>query len=84
VKRKHRRTLEAIFSRLTPANIAWRNIEGLFETLGVEISEGSGSRVRVVLNDEVAVFHRPHPEKEASKATVRDVRDFLENAGVTP
>lgn len=84
VKRKHQRTLERIYFRPTLANIAWREIEGLLVTMGAEVSEGSGSRVKIFLNNEVAIFHRPHPQKEASKATVRDVRNILENAGVKP
>ena len=81
---KHRKTLEAIFEKPERANIAWRDIEALFVALGAEISEGSGSRVRVALNNVRAVFHQPHPRKEASKAMVKSVRRFLEEAGVKP
>lgn len=81
---KHRRTLESIFEKPERANILWRDIESLFTALGGEVSEGSGSRVRVALKDVRAVFHRPHPRKEANKATVRSVRRFLEQAGVKP
>ena len=51
---------------------------------GAEIAEGSGSRVTVALGGVAQSFHRPHPQKEAGRATVRSVRDFLERAGVTP
>jgi len=84
VDSKHRKVLEAIFERPDRANIAWRDIESLFTVLGAEVSEGSGSRVRVALNRVRAVFHRPHPRKEASRAMVRSVRRFLEEAGVKP
>jgi len=84
VDNKHRRTLESIFEKPERANILWRDIESLFTALGGEVSEGSGSRVRVALKDVRAVFHRPHPRKEANKATVRSVRRFLEQAGVKP
>ncbi len=66
------------------ANIDWRDIESLLIALGAEVSEAKGSRVCVLLNGRTAVFHRPHPEKEAGKHMVRSVRDFLENAGVRP
>ena len=82
--RKHRKTLEAIFEKPERANIAWRDIETLFIALGAEISEGSGSRVRVALQDVRAVFHRPHPRKETNKGAVKSVRRFLEAAGVKP
>jgi hypothetical protein len=84
VDRRHSRTLAVIFESPERANIAWRDIEALFQTLGAEVSEGSGSRVRVALNGVRAVFHRPHPRKEANKATVKSVRRFLEAAGVKP
>ena len=81
---KHRRTLEAIFEVKDRANIPWRDVEALFVALGAEVSEGRGSRVRVALNDVRAVFHRPHPRKEADKGTVKSVRRFLQEAGITP
>lgn len=80
--RKHRRTYEAVFSKPTRANIAWADIESLFAALGGKVKEGRGSRVRVQLNEVVAVFHRPHPNPEANKATVESVRKFLEQASV--
>ncbi len=33
------------------ANIFWKDIENLLVACGAEISEGRGSRVRIVLND---------------------------------
>jgi hypothetical protein len=84
VDRKHRKTLEAIFEKPERSNIAWRDIESLFVALGAEISEGSGSRVRVALKDVRAVFHRPHPRKETNRGAVKSVRRFLEAAGVIP
>ena len=82
--RKHQKTLEAIFEKPERANIAWRDVEALFIALGAEISEGSGSRVRVALKDVRAVFHRPHPRKETNKGEVKSVRRFLEAVGVKP
>jgi len=84
VESRYRKTLQAIFEKPERANIAWRDIEGLLAFLGAEISEGNGSRVRVALNGVRAVFHRPHPRKEANKGAVKSVRRFLETAGVKP
>ncbi|RIK34438.1 MAG: hexulose-6-phosphate synthase [Chloroflexi bacterium] len=81
---KHRKTLEAIFARPERADIVWRDIETLFVALGGEVSEGSGSRVRVALLGIRAVFHRPHPQKEANKGAVKAVRRFLQEAGIEP
>ena len=81
---KHESTLEAIFGQPTKANIEWREIEALLKHLGADITSGKGSRVRIHLNGVKAVFHRPHPEKEAGKGTVESMRRFLVNAGVVP
>ena len=81
---RSRQTLRALFTRPVPADIRWSSIESLIRTLGGDVSEGAGSRVRFQLNGRKAVFHRPHPKPEANRSTVRDVRDFLEAAGVSP
>ena len=79
-----RRTLDRIFSDPTPADLRWSEIEALFRSVGAEITEGSGSRVRVALGGVRAVFHRPHPSPVTKRSSVRAVRDFLEAAGVKP
>jgi hypothetical protein len=84
VRRRHQRILEAIYAEPTRASLAWQDIESLLLALGAELSEGSGSRLRVALHGVRAVFHRPHPAKEATKAMVRSVRRFLIEAGVKP
>jgi len=82
--RKHRATLDAIFATPVRASIVWSDIEALLGACGAEISEGSGSRVRVALNGVRAVFHRPHPRKETDKGAVRSVRRFLTESGTEP
>ena len=84
MNQKHRHTLEAIFDDPVRSNIPWRDIEGMLEAAGAEITAGAGSRVRIALNGVRAVFHRPHPEKETDKGAVRSMRRFLTEAGVTP
>jgi len=84
VSKKHSTVLEAIFKKPTPSGIKWDDIESLLISLGAKISEGRGSRVRIELNNEDAVFHRPHPGKETDKGAVHSMRRFLENAGVKP
>ena len=81
---RQRATLEAIFADPIPAGIEWRAIESLLSALGAELSEGRGSRVRVVLGERKAVFHRPHPQKEVDKGAVKSIRDFLIAAEVLP
>ena len=80
---KHLRTLADIFTDPVSATLEWRKIEALFIACGAITVEGNGSRVRFELNDVVATFHRPHPEKEAKRYQVRDAREFLIKAGVS-
>lgn len=84
MKRKHQRTLESIFSHPASANVQWRDIEALFTELGAEVSEREGSRVAVVLFEEVRIFHRPHPSPNTDKGALASVRKWLEQHGVKP
>ena len=84
MKRKHQRTLELIFARPTSANVQWRDIDALLVELGAEVSEREGSRVAVVLFEEVRVFHRPYPSPNTDKGAVASVRKWLEQHGVEP
>ena len=76
---KHLKTLAGI--REVAANLKWQDIESLLRSLGAVVEEREGSRVCVKLDDNVAVFHRPHPSPEAKRSTVRSVKKFLEKAG---
>jgi hypothetical protein len=82
MNKKQKQTLNKILEKPERSDIPWSNIESLIVALGGEISEGRGSRVRVVLNDVKAVFHRPHPERVTEKGAVKSVRRFLKEAGV--
>jgi hypothetical protein len=84
MKGKSKKTLEDIFAVPIKSNIAWKDVESLFQALNADISEGQGSRVRISLNGIRAVFHRPHPRKEIDKGTLVSVRRFLKEAGIKP
>jgi hypothetical protein len=84
MNRKHRKTLELIFSRPVSGSIKWTDIEAMFVALGAEVSERQGSRVAVFLFNEVRVFHRPHPTPDTDKGAVSSIRKWLESHGVTP
>ncbi|XPV77644.1 MAG: type II toxin-antitoxin system HicA family toxin [Desulfovibrio sp.] len=80
---KQRKTLSAISHDPLSGKIKWTDIESLLLSLGAEITEGKGSRVRIKLNGLRAVFHRPHPEKVTDKGAIKSVRVFLQRAGVS-
>ena len=81
---KHRKTLRAVFDEPTRSSVPWADVETLFVALGAEVTEGSGSRVRVALGGVRAVFHRPHPQRETDKGALKSVRRFLREAGHQP
>ena len=54
----------------------------MLQSLGADVTEGKGSRVRVVLKGVRATFHRPHPQHEANKLLVKSVRRLLQAAGI--
>ena len=84
MRTKHRRTLEQVFRRPTPAGIRWLDIVALLQAVDVEVSQRSGSRVLLKKGEARMVVHRPHPEPETGKATVRDIAAFLEAIGEKP
>lgn len=82
MNKKLRKTRDAIFEHPTRSDVPWADIEKLFQHYGASITEGRGSRVRVNLKREVAIFHRPHPERVTTKASLKSVKRFLEAADV--
>lgn len=84
MRKKHTDILEAIFHVPVLSNVKWSDIEALIINLGGRVIEGRGSRVKILINDRVAVFHRPHPQKETDKGALVSMRRFLEEAGVKP
>jgi hypothetical protein len=82
VNRKQTKTLRAIFSDPIPADIAWRDNVSLLDALGATVSQGKGCRIRVLLHEQRAVFHEPHPERVTDKGAVKSGREFLLNSGI--
>jgi hypothetical protein len=81
MNRKHQKTLEAINTKPTKANIKFSDIEKLLVALGAEKVEGSGSRLSFELGNETVYFHRPHPQNEAKRYQVEMAREFIERLG---
>ncbi len=82
---RHRRTLERVFARPTPADIRWAELESLLRALGVEIRQGAGSRMQLRMGRRrMLTVHRPHGASELKRETIRDVADFLHSSGVVP
>lgn len=84
MKAKHRKTLDLIFSRPTPAGVKWLDAMAMMQELGAVIEEREGSRVAVFLFNQVKVMHRPHPSPNLDKGAVASMRKWFEDNGVTP
>jgi hypothetical protein len=85
MKRKHTKTLDLIFKRPVSANVKFDAAMALLVEIGAEIDESrEGSRVAVILSDDVKVMHKPHPDPNMDKGAVVDLRDWLKHHGVTP
>ena len=84
MRRRHRRTLEAIFRHPTQSGFRWDDIESLLMACGAYIEERAGSRIGIELNGVIAHAHRPHPRPEATRSAVEAMRRLLREAGVEP
>ncbi len=81
---KHANLIRAIFHDPISANIHWREVESLLHHLGATVEAAHGARFRVVLNRVEVFLHHPHQSNVFQKQSVKDLREFLARAGVTP
>ena len=81
---KQRKTLLSIFTKPIPSGIEWRAIASLIKSLGGEISQRNGSRVRIDLKGQSLNIHSPHPQKEVKRYAVRLIKELLERTGDNP
>lgn len=84
MQKKHQKTLEAIFRQPITGNLKFKDIESLFVALGGEVSERAGSRIAVVLDGQVMVFHRPHPSPNTDKGAIASIKKWLTELGYVP
>ena len=80
---RHRRTLDKLFAEPMPHTMRWSDVASLLGAVGM-LTSGAGSRVHALVNGRPATFHMPHPSNEIRTKTIKDIRDFLADAGVRP
>ncbi len=80
---KHHTLLRAIFHDPLPANIHWRELESLLGHLGATLEPSHGARFKVTLNQASDFLHHPHHNSECSRDLIKQVREFLTQAGVS-
>ena len=81
---KHQALLSTIFQDPLPANIHWREVESLLSHLGATIEPSHGARFKVSLNTASDFLHHPHHNNECSRDLLKQVREFLAHAGISP
>jgi hypothetical protein len=84
MNKKHKKTLEAIFSKPAPNTLPFRNVESLMRFLGFMVKEKEGSRVSFRKDGRVFNTHRPHPGNTAFAYQIRELREVLEQLGIKP
>jgi hypothetical protein len=81
---RHLGLLKAIFQEPVNANVHWREIEALLHHLGAKIEASHGARFRVQLNQMEFILHHPHHSNEFSKHDIKQLREHLTQAGISP
>ena len=81
---KHSSLLLAIFHDPVSANIHWREIESLLRHLGASVTSAHGARFHVTLNGFEEFLHHPHQSNVCDKTLIKQLREFLARAGITP
>lgn len=84
--RKHRRTLEALFSHPINTNLEWKDIEHMLVYLGfeVDITKKHHAKIKGAQGEEVVVILPHHESQLYNPDEVVKIRHFLEAQGVTP
>ncbi|MFN2323763.1 MAG: type II toxin-antitoxin system HicA family toxin [Trueperaceae bacterium] len=84
VRSRHRRTLEKLFRRPPPSDVAWRDVVALIVAIGGEVRSGTGSVRAVSLRGRDLVVREPHPSSELPKGMVVRLCRFLTELGEEP
>ncbi len=79
---KQRKTLNKLFEDPVLRNIDWKDVASLIKAVGGVITQGDGSRVRIVIGDQSLNIHTPHPQKELKPYQIRAVRNLLSDQGI--
>ena len=81
---KQQKIFASLFDKPVKKNIKWSDIEKLIAGVGGQISQGDGSRVRIVLREQSLNIHTPHPQKELKPYQIRAIRKLFIDQGIEP
>ena len=80
----HQKTLKSLFDNPVKKNIKWTDVEKLIIGVHGQITQGDGSRVRIVLGEQSLNIHTPHPHKELKPYQIRAIRKLFTEQGLMP
>ncbi|PKN65538.1 MAG: hypothetical protein CVU54_18760 [Deltaproteobacteria bacterium HGW-Deltaproteobacteria-12] len=79
---RQKKTLALIFEKPTRNGLRYDDLKSLLISVGANIREGRGSRVRFEWDAYSLHIHAPHPQKVLPKYSIELIRDFLVQIGV--
>ena len=63
-----------------PSDFKWSELEKLLHSLGFSQTQGSGSRVKFINENNLIIsLHKPHPNKILKKYQIDQTLELLEN-----
>jgi hypothetical protein len=81
---KHTSLLQAVFHDPVSGNIHWREVESLLKHLGASVEPAHGAVFKITLNGMEGFLHHPHQSNVCSKQVIKQLREYLSRAGVSP
>ncbi|MGD9787492.1 MAG: type II toxin-antitoxin system HicA family toxin [Sulfuricellaceae bacterium] len=81
---KHTNLLQAVFHDPVSGNIHWREVESLLRHLGASVEPAHGAVFKIMLNGTEGFLHHPHQSNVCSKQVIKQLREYLSRAGVSP
>ena len=81
---RNRRTLERLFAEPPPDDIRGPHVAAMLQAAGVEVSMGTGSRVRLLKGSDAMVIHRPDESPKTGVPTALAIAKFLRAVGIEP
>jgi len=80
---KHQKNLQKLCNKPIPADIKWKDLQGILESLGYVLIKGSGSRRKFYHKEKDALIscHEPHPSPDVDKGCIADIVEHLESNG---
>lgn len=78
------KTLKSLFDNPVKKNIKWTDVEKLIISVQGRISQGDGTRIRIVIGEQSLNIHTPHPHKELKPYQIRAIRKLFIEQGLVP